>query len=86
MYVDLSKTVGAPYSQGNELVFGQNAGQHCVAMSLYCLIYNIKQGISFAIDLILIMNIGNHLVFKFVSISQTVPFNADRITYNLKCA
>ena len=34
MYVDPSKTIAAPYSQGNELVFGQNAGQQCVAMSL----------------------------------------------------
>ena len=28
------QTIAAPYSQGNELVFGQNAGQQCVAMSL----------------------------------------------------
>ena len=34
MYADPSKTIAAPYSQGNELVFGQNAGQQCVAMSL----------------------------------------------------
>ena len=34
MYVDPSKTIAAPYSQGNELVFGENAGQQCVAMSL----------------------------------------------------
>ena len=66
------------------MVFEQNAGQQGVAMSLYCLIYNIKQGICSANDLILIMSIGNHLVFKFVSISPTVLFNADRITYNLK--
>ena len=26
-YVDPNKTIVAPYSQGNELVFGQNAGQ-----------------------------------------------------------
>ena len=41
------------------MVFEQNAGQRCVVMSLYSLIYNIKQGISSANDLILIMNIGN---------------------------
>ena len=60
-------------------------------MSLYSLIYNIKQGISSANDLILIMNTGvllywKSVVFKVVSISQTVLFNADRITYNLKWA
>ena len=67
MYVDPSKTIAAPYSQGNELVFGQNAGQQCVAMSLCSLIYNNKQGISSANDLIQIMNIGNQL---YSSLSQ----------------
>ena len=33
IYVDPKKTTVVPYSQGNELVFGQNAGQR-VAMSL----------------------------------------------------
>ena len=33
IYVDPNKTIAAPYCQGNELVFGQNAGQQCVAMS-----------------------------------------------------
>ena len=39
-YVDPNKTIVASYSQGNELAFGQNAGQQCVAMSLGSLIYN----------------------------------------------
>ena len=33
LLTDPWKTIQAPYSQGNELVFGQNAGQQCVAMS-----------------------------------------------------
>ena len=33
-YVDPTKTITALYSHGNELVFGQYAGQQCVAMSL----------------------------------------------------
>jgi len=33
LYVDPSKTITAPYSQGNVAIFGQNAGQR-VAMSL----------------------------------------------------
>ena len=33
-YVYPTKTITAPYSQGNELVFGQYTGQQCVAMSL----------------------------------------------------
>ena len=33
VYIDPFKTVAAPYSQGYESIFGQNAGQQCVAMS-----------------------------------------------------
>ena len=55
-YVDHKKTRVAPYSQGKELVFGQNAGQQCVAMSLCSLIYNDTQGISSANDFVQIMN------------------------------
>ena len=60
-YVDPNKTIVASYSQGNELVFGQNVGQQCIVMSLFSLIYNDTQGISSANDLIQIMNIGNQL-------------------------
>ena len=67
MHVDSSKTIAAPQRQGNELLFGQNAGQQCVARSLCCLIYNTRQSISSGHDLINIMNIGNRL---FSSLSQ----------------
>ena len=66
-FVDPNKTIAAPYRQGNELLFGQNAGQQCIAMSLCCLIYNNTKGISTANDLIQIMNIGNML---YSSLSQ----------------
>ena len=59
MCVDAGKTIAAPYSQGNELVFEQNVGQQCVAMSLCSLISNNKQGVSSANGLIKIVNIGN---------------------------
>ena len=61
MYIDPSKTIMAPYSQANELVFGQNSGQQYVSMSLCSLIYNKKQGINSANDLMSIMKIGNQL-------------------------
>ena len=38
VYVDATKTINAPYYQGNVTVFGENAGQQCVAMSLCALI------------------------------------------------
>ena len=72
VYVDPSKTIAAPYGLGNELVFGQNARQQCVAMSLCSLIYNNKQGISSANDLIQIMNIGNQL---YSSLSQLARYS-----------
>ena len=40
VYVDATKTINAPYCQGNVTVFGENAGQQCVAMSLCALIYS----------------------------------------------
>ena len=61
MYIDPRKTIMAPHSQANELVFGQNSGQQCVTMSLCSLIYNNKQGINSANDLVSIMTIGNQL-------------------------
>ena len=84
-YVDPNKTIVASYSQGNELAFGQNAGQQCVAMSLGSLIYNDTQGISTANDLVQKMNIGKSGLFKFVMISQTGIFDAVRITNSFKC-
>ena len=40
VYVDATKTIHAPYCQGNVTAFGENAGQQCVAMSLCALIYS----------------------------------------------
>ena len=54
-HVDPSKTIQAPYSQGD--VFGQNAGQQCVAMSLCALIYHNMKGIGNPDDLKQIMHI-----------------------------
>ena len=33
VYVDATKTIHASYCQGNVVVFGENVGQQCVAMS-----------------------------------------------------
>ena len=61
--IDPSKTITAPYSQANELVFGQSSGQQCVTMSLW-----------------------KSVVFKFVSVNQTIILNTDRISHTFKCA
>ena len=60
-YVDPTKTIKAPYSQGNVEMFGANAGQQCVAISLCALIYCKIKGINTVNDLIQIMHIGNEL-------------------------
>jgi hypothetical protein len=78
LHVDPRKTIKAPYSQGNEFLFGQNAGQQCVAMSMCSLIYNNKKGINSSDYLVQVLNeYWKPVVFKFVPISQTVLFNAD---------
>ena len=59
--LDATKTICAPYCQGNVAVFGQNAGQQCVAMSLCALMYNKIKMIDSTDDLIQIMNVGNEL-------------------------
>ena len=44
--IDLMRTVSADYSQGNEALFGENAGKQCVAMSLTAIIYHQIEHIS----------------------------------------
>ena len=65
--VDPRKTIKAPYSQGDVVVFGQNSGQQCVAMSLCALMYHNMKGIGNPNDLKQIMHIGNQL---YSSLSQ----------------
>ena len=59
MYM-LQKKIHAPYCQGNVVVFGENAGQQCVAMSLCALIYS-KIRITLDDDMIQIMTVGYQL-------------------------
>ncbi len=61
VYIDPAKTIAAPYSQGNEIIFGETAGQQCLAMCLCALIYNNRQGIYTSQDLVQLMTIGNQL-------------------------
>ena len=62
VYVDhATKTIHAPYCQGNVVVFGGNAGQHCVTMSLCALIYSKIRRITSVNDMIQIMTVGSQL-------------------------
>ena len=60
-YIDPSKTISAPYSQGNQIIFGETAGQQCLAMCLCTLIYYKRPNICTPQDPVHIMNIGNEL-------------------------
>ena len=59
--VDSSKTICAPYSQGDSSVFGGNAGTQCVAMSLSAILHHFDHIIKSSCDLVEIMNIGNDM-------------------------
>ena len=59
--VDPSKTIVAPYSQGNSAVFGSNAGKQCVAMTLIAKLFDFIFSIRSSRDLVEIMNFGNEL-------------------------
>ena len=61
VFVDGTKTIHAPYCQANVSVFGENAGQQCVAMSLCALIYSKIRRITSVNDMIQIMTVGNEL-------------------------
>ena len=66
---DASKTIAAPYSQGNMEVFGStNAGTQCVAMSLSALVFNFRNLITTSADLVQVMNIGNNM---YLALSQS---------------
>ena len=58
VYVDATKTINAPYCQGNVTVFGENAGQQCVAMSPGALIDSKTTKITSVDDMTQIMIVG----------------------------
>ena len=59
--VDATKPINAPYCQGNVAVFGENAGQQCVEMSLCALIYSTIRRITSVDEMIQTMTVGNEL-------------------------
>ena len=61
VYVDATKPIHAAYCRENGAVFGENAGQQCVAMSLCALVYSMITKITSDDDMIQIMIVGNKL-------------------------
>ena len=72
--IDPTRTICADHSQGNEALFGENAGKQCVAMSLTAIIYHHIQDINFwtSSNLNNILTIGNNL---YISIRCSVRTN-----------
>ena len=59
VYVDATKTIHVPCFQGNVVVFGENAGQQCDAMTFCALIYSKIRRITSVDDMIQLMTVGN---------------------------
>ena len=59
-YIDPSKTISAPYSQGNQIIFGETTTA-VFSICLCTLIYNKRYNICSPQDLVQIMNSGNKL-------------------------
>ena len=78
------RTVSADYSQGNEALFGENAGKQCVAMSLTAIIYHQIEQISVWTSSTLnnILTIGNNL---YISIRQSVQANDLLLLTDVPC-
>ena len=77
--IDPTLTIKAPYSQGDIMYFGDNAGKQCVAMSLIDLIYNQIKGRHTCNDLVQILEMGNQL-YSILSqcTGQVPPLGAQR--------
>ena len=69
--VDPTYTVHADFNQGNELMFGMNAGKQCVAMSLCAIVYKEIKSVNIWDKLMLnsILISGNSL---YSMISQSI--------------
>ena len=68
--MDSRKTIKAPYSQGDVIVFGQNPAQQYVPMSLCVLIYHNMKGIGNPDELKQIMHIGSKLYSSLSQLSR----------------
>ena len=82
--IDPMITVSADYSQGNEALFGENAGKQCVAMSLIAIIYHQVEHINeWTSTLNNILTTGNNL---YVSIRYSVQANDYLLLTDVPCA
>ena len=76
VFLQATRTVCANYSQGNQVLFGENTGKQCVTMSLTAVIYHHLEDINFWTSSTLnnVLTIGNNL-YMCISIRCSVQTN-----------
>ena len=72
-FLQAARAICANYSQGNQVLFGENAGKQCVTMSLTAVIYNHLEDINFWTSSTLnnILTIVNNL-YMYISMRCSV--------------
>lgn len=66
--VDTTYTILADFHQGNQSMFGSNAGKQCVAMSLYAVVYNeIKSVIIWDLALLNSFLVNGNILYTIIS-------------------
>ena len=85
-FVQATRTICANYSQGNQVLFGENAGKRCVTMSLTVVIYHHLEDINFWTSSTLnnILTIGNNL-YMYISIRCSVQTNDYLLLTDIPC-
>ena len=78
-FLQATKTICANYSQGNQVVFGENAGKRCVTMSLTVVIYHHLEDINFSTS-----STGNNL-YMYISIRCSVQTNDYLLLTDIPC-
>ena len=85
-FLQATRTICANYSQGNQVLFGENAGKQCVTLSLTAVIYHHLEDINFWTSSTLnnILTVGNNL-YMYISIRCSVQTNYYLLLTDIPC-
>ena len=85
-FLQATRTICANYSQGNQVLFGENAGKQSVTMSLTAVIYHHLEDINFGTSSTfnIILTIGNNL-HMYISIRCSVQTNDYFLLTDISC-
>ena len=84
-FLQATRTICANYSQGSQVLFGENAGKQCIIMSLAAVIYHLED-INFWTSSTLnnILTIGNNL-YMYIPIGCSVKTNDYLLLTDIPC-